>query len=125
MILSLRGKKDCIVEKIFCQLPSIVKKDVSIFSKDNKENLKFRKISIKDRENVNLCFTSRYIFEEHTVYVMELSKSMNGNESNENNTRHFNKRKILKCIKTNCKVQYNFDMGIRQTKEKVLCIYAH
>ena len=49
---------------------------------------------------------------------MNLSNSINGNESNENNARHFNKRKVLKCIKTNCKVQYNFNMGICQTKDK-------
>ena len=57
-------------------------------------------------------------------YEMNFSKSINGNELNENNARYFNKRKILKCIKTNCKVQYNLNMGIRQTKEKTLCIYA-
>ena len=55
-------------------LPLLKKMPVISISKDNKEHLRFRKISIKDGENVNLCLTSRYIFEGHTVETYPMSK---------------------------------------------------
>ena len=53
-------------------LPLLKKMPVISISKDNKEILRFRRISIKDREHVNLCFTSRYIFEGHTVEIWKI-----------------------------------------------------
>ena len=70
------------------------------------------------------CFCSAFCLVIETIYERNLSKSTNGNESNENNARYFNTRKVLRCLTTNCKVQYNFNMGIRQTKQNILCIYA-